>query len=155
MVFTKTPTKLNISQRLFHIWSRNKQVSWGRNVNRSEQSWWMLGSIWTVVDTYQTVHESWLHFTLSYLRARWQRQTVEDHKYHVKNVAFRGIIELFCQTGKSTGHKVYLICSLSILLINIGNGNLQKLSCHSILICFQQYLFVFLSSGKASCIPRE
>ncbi|KAK2191903.1 hypothetical protein NP493_43g06009 [Ridgeia piscesae] len=55
----------------------------------------------------QEKHPEWhlntfaLRLAAQETRARWQRQTSADHEYHVKNVAFRGIVELFCQTEDS------------------------------------------------------
>ncbi|XP_033725202.1 protein RRNAD1-like [Pecten maximus] len=35
-------------------------------------------------------------------RARWGKQTAEDHDYHTKNVGYRGILELYKHTSKSS-----------------------------------------------------
>ncbi|KAI0215432.1 Methyltransferase-like protein 25 [Lamellibrachia satsuma] len=64
----------------------------------------MSSKLQAVMKCAQEKHPDWrlntyaLRLAAQETRARWQKQTVEDHKYHVKNVAFRGIIELFCQT---------------------------------------------------------
>ncbi|XP_074661532.1 putative methyltransferase-like protein 25 [Tubulanus polymorphus] len=39
-------------------------------------------------------------------RVRWRNQTAADHEFHMKNVAYRGLIELYAKTSGSNGASI-------------------------------------------------
>ena len=56
---------------------------------------------------YLEVHGSWrmntfaLRLAAQETRARWKGQTEADHEFHLKHVAYRGLLQVFLESGKS------------------------------------------------------
>lgn len=42
---------------------------------------------------------------------KWRIQTLEDHEYHMRNVAYRGVLEAACVEGKAAFQQVVCLCT--------------------------------------------